>query len=138
MFTIDEVGANVPFAVRWRFASSGTSSGGWLLDEVAGVDFTTSFKSGKPPEPGAPVNSVSLSPNPLRGAGQLSYTLIRDCKVSINLYDASGRLVRPLATDGFKEGVNTTRLDASRLASGVYFVKLAADGATKTTKVIIE
>jgi hypothetical protein len=37
-----------------------------------------------------------------------------------------------------KRGPNTAKLDASRLARGVYFVKLETEGDTKTTKVIIE
>jgi hypothetical protein len=96
------------------------------------------LKAGRPPKPGAAINSVNLSSNPLRGRGLLTYTLVRPCKVGINLYDAAGRLVRPLATAGFREGANTARLDANGLNPGVYFVKLVADGATKTTKVIIE
>lgn len=127
------------FKVSWRFASDGSSNEhGWLIDEVAGIGFPIDFKSGRPPVPGAAINSVNLSSNPLRGRGLLTYTLVRPCKVSINLYDAAGRLVRPLATAGFREGVNTAQLDANELNPGVYFVKLLGDGDIKTTKVIVQ
>ncbi len=127
------------FSVSWRFASDGSSNDhGWLVDEVAGIGFPIDLKSGRPPVPGAAINSVNLSSNPLRGRGMLTYTLVRPCKVSINLYDAAGRLVRPLATAGFREGVNTAQLDANELNPGVYFVKLLGDGDIKTAKVVIQ
>jgi hypothetical protein len=44
----------------------------------------------------------------------------------------------PAPTNGFRKGPNTATLDASKLASGVYFVKLGSETDTKTTKVIIE
>jgi hypothetical protein len=139
VFTIP-VSTGKVFKIRWNFASDNdnTVGHGWLVDEVAGVGFPIDLKSGTPPVPGAAINSVNLSSNPLRGQGQLIYTLVRACKVSIKLFDAGGRLVRPLATAGYREGVNTARLDANGLNPGVYFVKLVADGTTKTTKVIIE
>ncbi len=126
--------------VRWNFASDDDEivGHGWLVDEVAGIGFPIDFKSGRPPVPGAAVNRVSLSSNPLRGHGLLTYTLVRACKVNINLYNAVGRLVRPLATAGYREGTNTARLDANGLNPGVYFVKLVGDDDIKTTKVIIE
>jgi hypothetical protein len=128
------------FKVRWRFASdaSGTSYG-WLIDEVAGIGCDTPPGTDRPPQRGdSIIATLDFSPNPVHGDGQLSYTLLKDCNVTIKLYDATGALVAPLVTSGFKKGVHTAAMDASRLKSGVYFVMIAGKGDVKSTKVTIE
>jgi len=133
------VNKDTQFQVRWRFASGPTNNSyrGWLLDEVAGIG--CDLAGGGPPLGSGPViDTLKVSPNPVRGYGQVSYTLLKGCNVSIKLYDASGRLALRVPTSGFKKGKNTARLDASGLARGVYFVKVAGETDTKTTKVIIE
>jgi hypothetical protein len=126
------------FQVRWRFASdNGDNTRGWLIDEVAGIG--CSWTGGEDALGHGPaIDTLKVWPNPIRGAGQVSYTLLRDCNVTVKLYDASGRLAVRVPTSGFKKGRNTAKLDASRLARGVYFVRLESESDTKTTKVIIE
>jgi hypothetical protein len=81
---------------------------------------------------------VNVYPIVVRGGAQVNYTLLRECSVTISLYDASGRLAQRVPTNGFKKGPNTARLDASGLARGVYFVKVKGETDSQTTKVIIE
>jgi hypothetical protein len=126
------------FQVRWHFASDAQNHyKGWLIDEVAGINCAW-----VPPPPrsgrGSMIDTVSVHPTLAHGPALVSYTLVKDCKVAINLYDASGRLAARVPTSGFKKGKNTAKLDASGLARGVYFVKVEGASNTKTTKVIIE
>ena len=72
--------------------------------------------------------------NPARGKAQVSYTLRKAGNVTVNLYDASGRLTARVQTGGFKQGRNTAPFDATRLARGVYFVKVEGASNFKTTK----
>ncbi|MCX6841756.1 MAG: T9SS type A sorting domain-containing protein [candidate division WOR-3 bacterium] len=140
VFTIP-VAKDAQFKVRWRFASNGTNNNypGWLIDEVAGISCDTVYHVDGPPfGPGSVIDTLSVWPNLVHGAGQLSYILLRNCNVTIKLYDATGRLAARVPTNGFKKGKNTARLDASRLSRGVYFVKLEGAGDISTTKVIIE
>jgi hypothetical protein len=134
--------ANKQFKVRWRFAADADDvvSHGWLIDEVAGVRCNL---APPPPEGGlqpgdSVISELDISPNPVRGPGQVSYTLLKDCPVSIKLYDVTGALAARLATNGFNEGVHTAAMDASKLHHGVYFLTIAGQGDIKTTKVIIE
>ena len=139
VFTIP-VAKDDPFMVRWHFDSEGSNSTyhGWLIDEVAGINCHR-LVDGWPPQPsGRAIDTVKVWPNMVRGAAQVNYTLFRDCNVTINLYDATGRLAARVPTSGFKKGKNTARLDASGLARGVYFVKVKGETDTRTTKVIIE
>ncbi len=139
VFILDKVTDTKTFNVRWRFASDGTNENlpGWLIDEVAGIGCSW-IGGGDAPGHGSVIDTVSVWPNMVRGAAQVHYTLRKDCNVTINLYDASGRLAARVPTSGFKKGKNTARLDASGLARGVYFVKVKGETDTRTTKVIIE
>ena len=56
--------------------------------------------------------------------------------VKIYLYDVLGRRVQTVV-DGEREGRHQRQLDTSRLASGVYFLRLRAGGATKTQKLTV-
>jgi hypothetical protein len=135
VFTIP-VAASAEFKVRWHFAADGdgVTGPGWLIDEVAGINCDLPGRLGA----AGFIDTTKVWPNPVRGKGQVSYTLRKACNVSIGLYDVSGRLAARVPTSGFKEGRNTATLDASKLARGVYFVKVKGETDTKMTKVIIE
>jgi hypothetical protein len=138
VFVLDSVDEDDEFQVRWRFASGTTGNyKGWLIDEIAGIHCAR-VPPPPPSGPGSMIDTLSVYPNLVRGPAQVNYTLVKDCNVTINLYDASGRLAARVPTSGFKKGKNTARLDAGGLASGVYFVKVKGETDTKTTKVIIE
>ncbi|MCX6841759.1 MAG: T9SS type A sorting domain-containing protein [candidate division WOR-3 bacterium] len=139
VFTLTHVTKDSPFWIRWRFASDGSNNNyhGWLIDEVGFVNHDPA-DGRKPSGRGSVIDTLSVWPNLVRGPAQVNYTLVKDCNVSIKLYDASGRLAARVPTNGFKKGKNTARLDASRLSRGVYFLKLEGAGDVSTTKVIIE
>jgi hypothetical protein len=140
VFTLTHVTEGIPFWVRWRFASNGTNNSyrGWLIDEVAGINCRLATDQRPPQRGDSIIAALDFSPNPVRGDGQLSYALLRDCNVSIKLYDATGALVAPLRTSGFKKGVHTAAMDVSKLQRGVYFVMVEGAGDVSSTKVIIQ
>jgi hypothetical protein len=136
VFVLDDVADGDPFWVRWRFASDvGGNDHGWLIDEVAGVD--CDLYVGKMGAAGF-IDTMKVWPNPARGRALVSYTLRRAGDVAIKLYDAGGRLARQVPAGGSKRGRNTATFDATRLARGVYFVKVEGASNYRTTKVIIE
>jgi hypothetical protein len=77
------------------------------------------------------------APNPVRNGTTLRYDLPRDTKVTIALYDLMGRRVRTLVQGGETAGRKQARLDVSGLAAGTYFVRMRADGTTRTRKVTV-
>jgi hypothetical protein len=141
VFTIDQVDRGGEFQVRWRFASDGSNNNyhGWLIDEVAGIGCNTLAAGDRPLQPGdSVIAALDFYPNPARGSGRVSYTLLKNCPVSINLYDITGALVRSLTATGFGKGAHSRKLDVSRLPGGVYFLRMVGQGDTRTAKVIIE
>ena len=77
------------------------------------------------------------SPNPVRGAATVRYRLAAATEVRLALYDALGREVALLASGVQPAGEASAPLDASRLAAGVYTVRLAAGGHVATRLLVV-
>ena len=73
-------------------------------------------------------------PNPFNPTTVISYKLSVAGDISLNVYDANGRLIKILES-GFKSAGNyTTNFSAEGLSSGVYYYSLYADGVLMDTK----
>jgi hypothetical protein len=57
--------------------------------------------------------------------------------VLLKVYDRLGRAVMTLVDAQVSAGVHTTILNASSLASGVYFYRLEAGSFTQTKKLVL-
>jgi hypothetical protein len=96
---------------------------------VAGVDPT-------------PVREVQLgppSPNPSRGSLDYAVSLVRAAHVKVAVYTASGRLVHTLVDREMTAGHhplswNSRAGGGNGLASGVYYLRLDADGVRQSRK----
>jgi hypothetical protein len=76
-------------------------------------------------------------PNPLADAATLRYAVAASGPVRVTLYDVLGREVAVLVDEVRPAGEHTLRLDARRLASGVYLVRLDAAEQTATRRLTI-
>ena len=75
-------------------------------------------------------------PNPARQRATVRYALPDKQEATIRLYDVLGRRVRTVL-NGTQEGRHQRTLDVGSLPSGVYFLRLQADGQTRTQKLTI-
>jgi flagellar hook assembly protein FlgD len=71
----------------------------------------------------------------------IQYGLPRNAAVRLEVYDACGRLVRVIASGFDQAGYHTAVWKCNdqhgrAVAEGAYFVRLVADGATLTSKVV--
>ena len=70
-------------------------------------------------------------PNPFNPATKIDYQLPADSRVSLIIYDISGREIKVLINNEFKKaGYYTTLFNAGGLSSGVYFYRIIAEGST--------
>ena len=81
-------------------------------------------------------------PNPFNPSTEIHYVLPSASRVQISIYDASGRVVSELANEEQVKGdhsVHWNGRDArgSMVSSGVYFVRLEANGETRTQKMVL-
>lgn len=73
-------------------------------------------------------------PNPFNPNTIINYQLTINSYISLNVYDANGRLIKILES-GFKPAGNyETSFSAEGLSSGVYYYSLYADGVLMDTK----
>jgi hypothetical protein len=80
-------------------------------------------------------------PNPFNPTTNINYDLPFDSKVSIRIFDMTGREVSQIVNQLQPAGYYTFNFNASALSSGVYFYQIAADGGNqqfvKTMKMVL-
>lgn len=80
--------------------------------------------------------SLAIAPNPARGAVDLTFTLSREAGVDVELLDVSGRHVATLARGVWPAGNVRLRWDGTGLRPGVYVMRLEADRAVATRRIV--
>jgi len=83
-----------------------------------------------------------LSPNPANGKSLVRFALPRDSRISLRVYDVSGRSVRTLMRGELKAGIYSVSFDGRDdrgrvLSSGIYFIRLDAGDFQKTRKMVL-
>ncbi len=81
-------------------------------------------------------------PNPFNPATTIAYEIDQPADVVLAVYDIKGALVRTLTRARMPGGRHEVRWDGARsngarVASGVYFVRLAAGGHTDTGRLVL-
>jgi hypothetical protein len=74
-------------------------------------------------------------PNPCRGDLEVSYSLPREERVSLVVYNAAGQAVRTLAEGVMPAGVH--RLRWAGKAAGIYFLRLKAGSVISTRRILL-
>lgn len=76
-------------------------------------------------------------PNPFRSKVAVRFALPAEGHVTVDIFDADGRLVRRLADRGFTAGQHTVSWEVGRtVPSGVYFYQVRAAGAESSGKLV--
>ena len=112
-------------------------SNGELLISASCQSGATGMAEGNVSPVHEPVIRISNYPNPVSDVVTIKWQVPRMEPVNVNLYDATGRLVRNLYSSSAGL-IGTVTLDARQFASGVYLVRLEADGEAATHKLILE
>jgi hypothetical protein len=117
--------------LRFRFASDGgVELEGWYVDDITleGDLFLSAPEGPTAPQP----YEFSLEqnrPNPFNPITVIRYQIPDARNVNMKVYDTAGRLIATLVDGRQQAGTHQAVFDGSRLASGLYFVKLqAAEG----------
>lgn len=76
-------------------------------------------------------------PNPFNPSTTIVYSLPSNAKVVLKLYDSLGREVKTLVDQRQSAGEHSISLNASGLASGVYFYQLQSDGKVVAKKLMV-
>ena len=76
-------------------------------------------------------------PNPFNPVTTISYTLAKDAKVSLKVYNALGQKVKTLVDEQQNAGNKSVSFNAGELPSGVYFYKLQSSNFIDVKKMLI-
>jgi len=76
-------------------------------------------------------------PNPFNPETRITFDLPRAAKISLQVFDVQGRMVKEMADGNFEAGRHTIALDASALPSGIYLYRLSSPEFTDTGKMML-
>jgi len=76
-------------------------------------------------------------PNPFNPSTKIDFSLPVDSKVSIRIFDITGKEAAVLVNSVLEAGVHTVNFNASQLSSGIYFYTINTGNFTKTVKMVL-
>lgn len=121
--------------IRFRlFADQFTDGWGWAIDNLKIQEALVGVENETIP------TQFELSqnyPNPFNPSTIIKYSLPKEEKVTLKVYNNVGELVATLVNEVQPVGVHQVTFNASRLASGVYFYKIEAGAFNQTKKLIL-
>ena len=89
------------------------------------------------PTPATEVRLLGVTPNPFMRAARVNFEMPQPGWVRISLYDVTGRRVSPVREGLAAAGRQSWPLDAARLPSGVYFVRMETAGYRNTARAVL-
>jgi len=102
---------------------------------------TNDFKVVNPVSaPSININDKMISynyPNPFNPVTNIIFKVNNISKVTLKVYDVTGKLVADLADKTFEAGVHTVQFNGENLPSGMYFYQLNIDGKSITRKMML-
>ena len=101
----------------------------WLTNGITGV-------TGQPVGHALEFALSQNYPNPFNPSTQISYTVPQKGQVTLKVYNVLGMEVATLISGIQEAGKHEVTFNAPRLASGVYFCRLQAAGASMTKKML--
>ncbi len=124
------------------YVNGGDNSGGWTENSQC---WKLMWNAGAQEKPGTvPTTAFGFAPsmNPIRDRVTLAYSTPVTGSVDIRVYDGMGRLVKVLVQGVQAAGYKTVAWDLNdesglALRSGVYFVRLEANGQTSSQKLVL-
>ncbi len=92
--------------------------------------------------PTAPTLSLTNYPNPFNPVTTISYSVPKDAKVLLSIYNTKGQLVRTLVNGTVLSGThrvvwNGADDNGNKVSSGIYFSRIQTEGKSLTTKMLM-
>lgn len=125
--------AGQPFSGRARMAGTQIVSG-FFADTLLSGPVTGITEE---PYAGEPYALQQNYPNPFNPSTTVNYSLARGGPVDLSLYNLLGERVAVLVNEVREAGVHTLRLDASRLPTGTYFLRLRAGSFSQVRRIVL-
>jgi len=79
---------------------------------------------------------LSVYPNPFNPGTNITFQLMKNSFVELNVYDINGRKVEILVSENLNSGFYKKTWNASAFSSGIYIINLRSDHEIKSTKML--
>lgn len=99
-----------------------------VYDSQSSIDFGTTAVVSVEQEQDYAFSMASITPNPVSGSAQVSFTLDNASTVAVEIYNMLGAQVGSVAAQQLPAGVHGVNVDASTFAAGTYNVALVVNG----------
>lgn len=125
------------------YLQSNTARNIWQCQRVPLMSLVPSGVAGGPAAAPAPRTVLlPVGPNPSAGTLRLAYDLAAAGQVRLGVYDVAGRLVAKVVDGTMPAGSHAASWNGAdrggrQVASGVYFVRLEAAGASQTRRITV-
>jgi hypothetical protein len=83
-------------------------------------------------------NVINCFPNPVIDKGTITFTIGKEGRCVIRLYDITGRFVKTLADQTVEPGEQTISIDLSELQEGLYVYRVILNGSPLVTAKIVK
>jgi hypothetical protein len=130
----DDDAGGAPGTELYAVDSFKITRGAWNFIPLAPVSLEEKPESGLQ----GPGLRIINCPNPVADQVTLKWQVPSRMPVSVNLYDATGRMVRNLYTANDGAVTGTLAVDARLLAAGIYLVRLETAAGSATRKLVID
>ena len=84
------------------------------------------------------VSKISVFPNPASNQIVVNYNLIENNKISIQIIDISGKVVKEILPVNSAIGVNTVIIETNTLTKGIYSLIMMGNNIIQSNKLVIE
>jgi hypothetical protein len=76
-------------------------------------------------------------PNPFNPTTMIQFSVPEQQALTLNVYDANGRLVQTLASGTYSAGTHEVSFDGANLATGIYFARMTGNAQTDLLKLML-
>jgi len=101
------------------------------------ANYGESFELGQAAQQPAAFALLGARPNPFNPTTTIGFALPEAAKVTLSVYDISGRQVATLVNGWRNAGSHEVVFDGSALASGIYIYRLSADNLSAVGKMVL-
>ncbi len=130
------IAEDVPSDEEAEFCVQVYGRGNWSeADPVGEPECLTFLTTSAEDGPDAEALSLSVRPNPARGAAEVAFRLARPGPAEVAVFDVLGRRVAVLAREAVPAGEHTRSV--AGLAPGVYVVRLTSGGTVRTQRLTV-
>jgi CubicO group peptidase (beta-lactamase class C family) len=83
-------------------------------------------------------NQLKIFPNPSMNNATISFSLSKQQKISLIVYEITGRLVKKIADKEYNEGTHQVNMNTKDISPGIYLLRMQSAEILQTRKFIVQ